>query len=175
MKYLSDTQFVADLYQRYAGDLYAACHKSIGVGSEFKEIIDDCVEDTFVECLRCCGDVRQLPDPGGWLHRTCKNKLWDNMDRYVARCLKTILPGDRVLDRIATDDPADVVALAETLGEIRQQLSNDAWVVFVDVLLNKAPVEKIAMRLNVSIGEIEALLRRVSIKLTRYFKSKELL
>lgn len=169
MKQLSNAQFVSDLYERYAGDLYAACRKSIGNSSEFKEVIDNSVGDTFIQCIRSCDTVRQHPNPGGWLQVTCRHMLWQNMDRYVSRCLKTTLPGERYLDRLPTEDTADVVARKDTLREIHEYLTEEEWIAFCEVRLKGMRIADVASKHGMSVSKVKALLHKISIKLARYF------
>ncbi len=74
MKMDVDVHFSA-LYEDNVSFLLMLCRKRVGYRKEYQEIIEDCIQDTFIIAMAKWDTLKDHPNIRAWLVRTCLNLL----------------------------------------------------------------------------------------------------
>lgn len=170
----SVSQFVESLYVQYAEPLRMACRKWLGGSSEYREIIEDSIEDTFIQCLLSYETVSSHPNPPGWLRITCENKLKENLKKYLRRNDKIILTGDRLLTDGPRRNPENIVELRETEDELIGQLNEVEAQVYFYRFKCDMKICEVASKLGISQSMVNHHLYSISVKLIRICKKNKI-
>lgn len=73
--------FLSNLYQENAAFLLLLCKKRVGYNQVYQELIEDCVQDTFVIATKKYELLLEHPNVRAWLVQTCMNLLLPKLKR----------------------------------------------------------------------------------------------
>ena len=71
--------FLKRLYDENAVFLIRLCRKRTNYDPACADMVDACVQETFLAAFKACDTLAAHPNPRGWLVQTCLYRLMDAM------------------------------------------------------------------------------------------------
>lgn len=68
-------QFLEDCYRQYYPFLLQLCRREVSGNALYVDIIDTCIQDTFLLAYRSYGEIKDCAYLRAWLVRTCMHRL----------------------------------------------------------------------------------------------------
>lgn len=165
--------FLDSIYRRYALKLENFCLQFVGYAEEYRGIVDESVQNTFLQAVRKYEELYGYTDSHieAWLMDVCRKRLTTALRTYRRRRKRLIyisaeeklyLPADRTVD-IANDflsKQSSQLILERLLSTFNARERK----ILEDRLLKNESFETIAKRENTSVGAIKAVLARLRSK-----------
>ena len=169
MKY-SDSKEIEDLYLEYSPKLYSVCWQVVGYDSQYDDLIDDCVQETFVTLTNQLKSLYDHPSIEGWLVVTCRHRLFSELKKNKKYSAFLI---DRELDDVPNPLPSDIDQWIddETVGSKKEQvlsLLNDRQkTVFLKYTDGCHSVKEMASETGMSESAIRSVMTRIRKKIRK--------
>lgn len=171
-------KFIEDCYQQYYELLLNICRKKVNNNPIYSDLINSCIQDTFVLAYQLYDDIAEYANIRAWLIRTCMNRLipyasllrnrvereafsFDDSDR-LRMCELYVYDVNEESER--EDACASIVAVI-------QELSKREEIIFRAYFLEGLLLTDIARQQKCSIGTIKATIYRIRKKAKKVQKS----
>lgn len=82
---MSKDDFLTDIYNRYAQRLENFCLQYVHYQSEYRDLIDDCIQKTFEVATQKYEMLSQCSYVEAWLFKTCYNRMTTAIKTYRRR------------------------------------------------------------------------------------------
>lgn len=178
---LSKDDFLTDIYNRYAQQLEYFCLQYVHYQSEYRSLIDDCIQKTFETATQKYEMLSQCSYVEAWLFKTCYNRMTTAIRTYRRR----------KKHRVSLEDETTFVlpqeAIAASIDELVSRISNQELLDRIIAALNERErevvhrhlilgesLDNIAKEKDSSVGAIKAILARSRAK-ARKIRDKDLL
>lgn len=159
-----DTEALGDLYDRYAGRIYAyICYR---VGDE--TLAEDLTASVFVKMLRAIRSSRSWNKSfSAWLYRIAHNAV---VDHFRRRDRAEELPLDERLVATGDNPPESVTAMARAtaVGEVLGALTEDQQLVIIYKFFEGYSNREVAGMMGKTEGAIKSLQYRALASLRRH-------
>lgn len=171
-----DDHFSA-LYEDNVSFLLMLCRKRVGYRREYQEIIEDCIQDTFIIAMAKWDTLKDHPNIRAWLVRTCLNLLLPALKKEQASHRITTSLSDEECKSYAPDEDEIEKYLRmahnrQALEDLYHSLTPKERSVFEDYFLEEKSMRVIASEYGVSENNIKNILKRIRRK-SRRQKQKE--
>ena len=160
--------FLEDLYRTYFEKLrkYASC------ALESPDLAEEVVQDAFHEAVQHIDKLMIHPNPGGWLKLTVKNKIAHarrDMNRYMIRFVSLDAWGtyDNGIPSVEDRLPQQTESLLQV---IRENLTEEEWVLLRRITLEKASYKTVAEELGLTVWTCQKRVQRIREKLRQCMK-----
>lgn len=166
MKRLSTERSLAGLYEENRALLYTLCSRAVSYQARYHELIEDCIQETFVLAAARWEELREHPNIRGWLVKTCLNLLKDRQKEYGRR--------QRLLRRWWTAEARDSREQGDDLERhIRQEAARTALEKLMETLtpeenrlyaayfLERQTMKSIAAREHMTENQVKNILKRI--------------
>lgn len=127
--------FFEKLYSKYASKLERICLRYVNYNNEYRDIIDDCIQETFICANRNYSEIKTHPAIEGWLIKTCMHRLTTAIKKYRRR--KTF--------HLYSFDEEKAPEPQEMISTIEQWIGEET---------NKENINKILELLNIREGQV---------------------
>lgn len=154
------------LYQENVDFLYNLCRKKTGYDPAYTDLIDECIQETFVLAIKNYSILKDHPNVRAWLVRTCLNRILPsvqkqrNHQRRIAFSLDAPegreLPGEDELDRREKNQD-----IQNFITSLNSNLSAEESVIYQAFFLNGCTMLSIAKTHGVSVNKIKNILKRI--------------
>ena len=105
-------------YHKYSRKLTYMCRKYLGYDPQYNDMIQDCVQETFLLLFRNLNDLQDHTSIEGWLTVTCRHRLWN----ALADANKQQKYTDSLVDPMTNELPASY------LSDIEKWIDDEAAV-----------------------------------------------
>lgn len=160
--------FVEDCFEKYYDFLLKLCRRRVGNNLLYADLVDSCIQDTFLLVYQSYPDLLQHPNPRAWLARTCLNRLlpYAQLQRNrIAHEAFSLDAKDFVLSTFLVD--SESLNLLPLLDEIHSLLTEREWLIFKDYFLEGISLADIAHRRQIHTGTVKAVLHTIRKKLEK--------
>lgn len=169
-------RFIVNVYMKHAKKLERLCFAYVGYHMEYQGIIDECIQDTFLQAYKECTKlIEYTPEHiEAWLVSTCWNRLRSALRKYRSRkkhhieynefikleCVEghSSTPVDKYLDKQANE------AILHHLLKVLNERERDVITLH---FIQGVSLTDIATQNHASVGAIKAVLARARSKLRK--------
>lgn len=166
-------EFINILYQDHYRTLVRACQRQLGRTPGAADLVDECVQDVFVQAYRSYDTLLEHPNIPGWLFRTLHNRVLSALrqrrrrERMIAMHMeeKEIDLPDQVdmLDRWMDQEDT-----RQALDRILGTLTDKEKTIYDDYFLKDMKMRDIADKQQTTVGAVKALIFRIRSKAGRF-------
>ena len=167
--------FLDRLYRKYYRSLFNKCFAVFDYRPEFRQLAEDCVQETFVRALKEADALAEHPEPLFWLLTTCSHIAMSERRKLRRRrqiaapvspdVQEPIDPRDAIADWIAADE------LLDTKEQLMAELTPQERQVYHAVYEEGLPARETAEQIGTTEGGVYSALRRIKKKILRLFLS----
>lgn len=170
---ISKTEYIEQLYHRYAPKLFDVCWNYVGYQSQYNDLIEDCVQESFLELSGQFENLRNHPSIEGWLVVTCQHRLWNALEADRQRRNYTDLSVDPAADNIPLPAVSDIDRWIDDETAVYEKerilslLNERQQVVFLQYTDGCHKVEKIADETGMSKAAVKSVMARIRKKIKK--------
>ena len=163
--------FIEAIYARYADKLETMCMRYVSYNEEYRDLVDDSIQKTFIKAFECYEDLKTLDYIEGWIFKTCINRLTTALKTYRRRKKHHVplelqtdlkLRPEQILDSI--NDFVNRVSNQELIERIFTALNSREREVAERYFIHGWSVEEIANHDQTTVGAVKAVLARLRAK-----------
>ncbi len=156
--------FIEKLYIEHAAFLVQLCRKRTGYNPCCKEMIDDCVQETFLKALASYDLLLQHENVRGWLALTCIHCLqYAFRQEKRQKSIMAALLEERIRAENFGFDPVEEQYERKTLRDDLQmllpQLSLMERTVLVDYFFHQQTMKMVALSLGMTENRVKSVIR----------------
>ena len=170
--------FIEECYRQYYDFLFKLCRRKIGNNRLYADLVDTCIQDTFLLAYQAYPKITQHVNLRAWLARTCLNrllpyaKLHRKRMKHEAFSLDEEGAGQR-LSASDSDIDGDRLDAQMLVGGIIQALTEKERLIFVDFFVEGFTVAEIARQRNLHTGTIKATIHSIRRKAKKAKKTEK--
>lgn len=168
---MSRDDFLTDIYTRYAHQLENFCHQYVHYQSEYRELIDDCIQRTFESAIQEYEKLSRCSYVEAWLFKACINRLTTALRTYRRRKKRQtslddevsfVLPQEAIISSI--DEFVNRLSNQELIERILVALNDREREVVQRHLIQGESLEDLAKEKDTTLGAMKAVLARIRSK-----------
>lgn len=172
--------FITALYEENKDLLYAICRKRVGYQAKYYDLIEDCVQETFLLAVDKVETLMNHDNPRGWLIRTCLNRLMTGQRQQHLR--QRIVPAslddektNNIDAKSQIDEYMDSEASRSFLDHLIESLDDNERAVFNAYFIDQSTMKTIAANRQTTENQVKNLLKRMRRKAKKMLETIELL
>ena len=171
--------FIESLYLQYAGKLERACLNYVRHREEYRDLVDDSIQKTFLKAYEAYDELKDAPYIEAWLFKVCRYRLMTALNTYRRRQKRHVPLDDAAAvtnERLMTaiDALPEKIGSRETLERILDALNEREKELVREHLVNGASFEELAEKQNTTIGAIRTALARLRKKARRLAENERI-
>ena len=161
-------------YHKYSRKLTYMCRKYLGYDPQYNDMIQDCVQETFLLLFRNLKDLQDHTSIEGWLTVTCQHRLWN----ALADANKQQKYTDSSVDPMTNKLPASYISDIEKWNEDESTVDNKEKIlsmlnehqqrVFLQYM-DGYRVSEIASNTKMSESAVKSVMTRIRKKIKKQF------
>ena len=165
--------FFEELYTKYAHKLERICFRYVNYDNEYQDIIDDCIQETFVCADQNYDIIKTHPSIEGWLIKTCMHRLTTAIKKYRRRKTFHIYS----LDEEKAPEPQEMIstiehwieeeANKENINKILELLNTREGQVFSELFIENQDLHEIAQKHGDTLSAEKSVLARIRRKIKK--------
>lgn len=168
--------FIKKLYDENIVFLSRLCRKRTGYNPAFTNLIDDCIQETFLVALVNYEKLAEHENPRGWLVQTCMYRLMSAMKQERKRAELTALSfEDSSIPPYLNCDTVETYLMQKNvhsfLAALSSQLTPEESDIFKAYFYNQDTMQAIAEMRGCSENHIKSVIKRIRRKV-KNFSSK---
>lgn len=168
---MQEKAFIGTLYQNYMQYLYKCCRKKIGYSTQYNDLIDECIQDTFLLALLNYELLKTHPNVRAWLVTTCMHRLIPRAEQFRFR--QTFVAYS--LDEVSYNPPLTshdsdsltILLQKEFYQELSHALTSDQQQTFKAYFIDQLTMKAIALKSHKTECQIRAQIRAIRSKAKR--------
>lgn len=158
--------FIEDCYRQYSAFLVRLCRREVGSNRLYADLVDTCIQDTFLLAYQAYPEIKQHANLRAWLARTCLNRLlpYAKLQRKRMEHEAFSLDEDTAgsMNTLGFPDTGDEkLALSELLDQVLGTLSDKERLIFHDYFVEGLTAPEIARQRNLHIGTVKATIHSI--------------
>lgn len=169
-------KFYEEICEKYYKDVYEFCLHLTKWDVKFKDISEECTQETFIEAKKQIDKLRSHPNVKGWLYQTAKNLVNNSVRKYHTKN-KYIYPINEKLaySNTTIEDELDKIYedgidIDNLRTEVLKQLKDKDCKFYEDYFIKKLTVQEMAEKYNISASAIYTRIHRLKIKIQKIAK-----
>ena len=162
----SRNEFLEHLYSEYYDSVFRLCIVIAGYDKQHYPLIEDCIQDAFIEALDKYDDYKYYKNPIGWIAKVAGNRLRSEMRKERNR-RKTVSSHMRLRSEDAAffgsfiEREMDRKALVEDILRIYSMLTDLEKIVFQEYFLAEKSLKDTAASSGLSENSVRSAVRRI--------------
>ena len=173
--------FFEELYAKYARKLERICLRYVNYNNEYRDIIDDCIQETFICADQNYSKIKTHPAIEGWLIKTCMHRLTTAIKKYRRRKTFHLYS----LDEEKAPEPQEMISTIEAwigeetsrenINKILGLLNMRESQVFSEFFLENHDLQEIAEHQGDTLSAEKSVLARIrrKIKKSKIFSEQD--
>ena len=158
--------FIEDCYRQYYDFLIKLCRREVGNNRLYADLVDTCIQDTFLLAYQAYPEITQHANLRAWLARTCLNRLLPYAKLQRKRMAHEAFSLDEDTAGVMKepgfpDTGEDRLALSELLEQVQGVLSDQERRIFRDYFVEGLTAPEIARQRNLHIGTVKATIHSI--------------
>ncbi len=174
-----EDSFYEEICEKYFKDVYQFCIYLTKGNRSLNHIVEECVQETFLEAKKQIKKLKNHPNVKGWLYVTSRNMINSSMRKYYTKN-KHEIPIYEEVACSSTSVEEELENISESgididklKIDIMKQLKEEEYQFYIDCFIKKMPVKEIAEKYNISISATYTRIHRLRVKIKkmveRYF------
>ncbi len=163
---MTQEAFLTNVYQENATFLLLLCKKRVGYNRAYQELIEDCIQDTFVIATKKYELLLEHPNVRAWLVQTCMNLLLPRLKREQTKMQLTAFSLD---DTKKAYEPQinyieaylHAAICREILLEVKNDLTPKEQMISYRYFLEKQSMREIADAFSISENAVKGTIKKV--------------
>ena len=166
--------FIEKLYVEHADFLAQLCRKRTGYTPYCKDMIDDCVQETFLKALASYDLLLRHENVRGWLALTCIHCLQYafRQEKRQQRIMVALLR-ERITAENSGSNPVEEQQerreTCEDLQLLLSQLSPRERIILVDYFYHQQTMKMVAISQRMTENQVKSVIRRIRRKANAFF------
>ena len=165
--------FIKKLYDENITFLSRLCRKKTGYNPAFTDLIDDCIQETFLVALVEYEKLAEHENPRGWLVQTCIYRLMSAMKQERKREeLITLSFEDNNIPSYFNSDTVETYLMQKNahsfLSTLLSQLTQEEGDIFKAYFYNQDTMQSIAKMRGCSENYIKSVIKRIRRKVKKF-------
>ena len=162
---------VEELYHQYYPRLDQYCRRYVGYNHAFDPLIEDCIQEVFLELDKEIEILQQHPALEGWIMTTCKHRLMTSLDKDRRRNKFVAFSIDDSYSEIpdpapsAIDKWADQEDARESIARVLSILNDRERQIVQDYFVNHMSASDIAQKEGTTVSAVKSVIARIRQKL----------
>lgn len=173
--------FFEEIYTKYARKLERICLRYVNYDDEYRDIIDDCIQETFICADQNYSEIKIHPAIEGWLIKTCMHRLTTAIKKYRRRKTFHLYS----FDEEKAPEPQEMISTIEqwigeetnkeNINKILELLNIREGQVFSELFIENRELQEIAEKHGDTLSAEKSVLARIrrKIKKSKIFSDKE--
>lgn len=163
-------QFIEEIYTAHAQRLERLCLQYVNYSEEYRDIIDDCIQTTFIVAMKEYSSLLDHPCIEGWITKTCMNRLRAALKKYRRRQKHHVALSDEMLsltpDMITNiaDDLANSEYQKEVVDRILSALNEREKHIAEEHFIEGKSLDEIADNEATTTSAVKSVLARLRAK-----------
>ncbi len=166
-------RFIARIYKEHSTFLRNVCRSKVSNQLEYHDLIEDCIQETFLTASEAYETIRKHPNIRGWLLQTCMNRLMASLRAIRYR---------QSLQAFSLDAP-DAPEIADEGGlksaikrneaqfqltQIRSVLSEEELEIFTSYFVENNTMHEVATIYAMKDEQVKNMIKRIRRKAVLY-------
>jgi len=157
---------VEGLYAQYYDAVYLRCLSIIQYNPRFYPLVEDCVQEAFLQVVEDDKKFKRCKNPVGWIVRVAQNKLKGKFRDEICHA-KVISPllfeqqEDMAFSIYSLDQELSRRDAVEAIARIYHQLSDMEKKVFIAYFLHDLDQKETAKETNLTENSVRAAVKRI--------------
>lgn len=166
--------FIEKLYLEHADFLVQLCRKRTGYNPYCVDMINDCVQETFLTALTACDLLIQHENVRGWLVLTCVHRLQYaiRQENYQQHVMTALLRESKVNESAGfnlVEEQQERKELREELRRLQSQLSPKERTIWIAYFCYQQTMKVIALSQGMTENQVKSVIRRIRRKAGAFF------
>lgn len=158
--------FLTMLYRDNAHFLYNLCRKKTGYDPLLTDLIDECIQDTFVIAVENYESIKMHPNIRGWLVRTCMNRLLPAVEkqRRYQRMVECSIDDPSLKEcpfESTLEGTYESHNHKQFLDLLISSLSYEEFNIYEEYFLHRLTMKQIAQQYHTNINHIKNIIKRI--------------
>lgn len=154
------------LYAQYYDIVYRQCLSIIGYNPRFYPLVEECVQDAFLQAIVDYGEYKDYRNPVGWIVRVAQNKVKSKFRDELrhAKVVSALFPSqgkDMAFSVCAVDEELDRRDTVEQIVRIYNSLTEREKKVFIAYFLDDMSQKETAAATGFTENSVRAAVRRI--------------
>lgn len=154
------------LYAQYFDIIYRQCLSIVEYNPRYYPLVEDCVQDAFLQALVDYDEYKDYKNPIGWIVRVAQNKVKSKFRDELrhAKVVSTLLPGqseDMAFSVCAVDEELARRDTIEQIARIYNKLTDHEKKVFIAYFLNDMSQKETAESTGLTENSVRAAVKRI--------------
>lgn len=172
-------RFFMEIYHLYARKLEHICLKYVGYHEEYRSIVDECIQETFLQAVKNYDNLNRFTSSHleAWLVQTCWNRLRPEVNKYRRRKRRNAVLTDKSELHLSPEQLQNILELyfeklhnQEILERLFQILNDRERDVVNRHILQGLSFEEMAKQDETTVGAVKGVLARARTKLKKAVK-----
>jgi len=162
--------FVIELFDRYYSMLRTLCWRYVEHEKIFTDIIDESIQDTFLQAYSSYDRLRNHPNVQGWLIITCFYKLKPRIKQVISREKhRAFSVDDPQAPQLSSEEEWEERTVSQLdnrnqIGELCTTLTETEQQTFQEHYVQGFSIQEVAQRQHRSLSSVKASLRQIKRK-----------
>lgn len=162
--------FVTELFDRYHTMLRTLCWRYVEHEKIFTDIIDESIQDTFLQAYSSYDRLRNHPNVQGWLITTCFNRMKPRIKQVRSREKhRAFSVDDPQAPQLSSEEAWEERTVSQLddynqIDELYTVLTETEKQVFQEHYVQGFTLQEVAQRQYRSLSSVKASLRQIKIK-----------
>ncbi len=158
--------FIEQLYQQHSAFMRNVCRSKVNHQMEYYDLIEDCIQETFLTASQAYKTLKRHPNPRGWLLKTCMNRMMTQLRtlRYQQR-FQAFSMDDPNSPAVADEEGMDTFLRQDEarliLARIEASLTKEERMVFYDYFGKKNTMHDVATVHNLTDEQVKNIIKRI--------------
>ena len=154
------------LFTQYFDVVYRQCLSIVDYNSRFYPMVEDCVQDAFLQAVIDYDEYKDYKNPVGWIVRVAQNKVKSKYRDELrhARVISPLLPGQSEDVTFSVCGVEEELARLDTIKQIAmiyQKLTEHEKIVFIAYFLNDMSQKETAESTGLTENSVRAAVKRI--------------
>jgi len=174
-------RFFMEIYYLYARKLEHICLKYVGYREEYRSIVDECIQETFLQAVKNYDSLNRFTPSHleAWLVQTCWNRIRPEVKKYRCRKRRNAVLIDKSELYLSSEQLQNILERyfeklhnREILEKLFQILNDRERDVMNRHILQGLSFEEMAKQDDTTVGAVKAVLARARKKLKKAVKKE---
>ena len=167
--------FLKRLYDENAVFLIRLCRKRTNYDPACADMVDACVQETFLAAFKACDTLAAHPNPRGWLVQTCLYRLMDAMAQERKRREQVAFSLDSgQAEKLPGEDTLETHSARQNLRSffavLLALLTPEEKAVFTAYFLEQQTMRDIAAAQQLTENQVKGVIRRIRRRAKKLFE-----
>lgn len=171
MRYSDEkSRFLTQAFSAYQPLVELTCMRMVHYNAQLEDLVDECVQEVFVEATKAYEKLRSHENVGGWLVVTSKNLMKEALRHRKYRQLLFVTTYEDNVDGIISSLEIwfETSHQMEIIEKIRMLLTDKENKVFEQFYIEERSTHEIATGQHTSVSAITSMLHRIRKKASAY-------